>query len=263
MDYSAKIDLIVIIGTSSMLLLASFIILFLFLYQKKRLSQELKMQKVEAEYQHELLVATIDIQESVRKRIALDLHDNIGSLLSVIRLKMYQLNKNTSNPALQESYKETTDMIDDMLETTRTFSRELMSPTLEDFGLAQALENLCTRIHANGILHMDIRIAGEYKRQNLKTELNIFRIAQEILNNILKHAKATEIKLLLICGDKLELQIEDNGNGFIRNDKTPKSSGLGLKSIETRLHLLKATLDYIPNVIKGTKVILKVPVQES
>lgn len=243
-----------------MLLLASFIILFLFLYQKKRLSQELQIQKVEAEYKDELLVATVDTQESERKRIALDLHDNIGSLLSVIRLKMYQLNKNTSDPGLQKSYKETTEMLDDMLETTRTFSRELMSPTLEDFGLAHALENLCTRIHADGIIHTHIQITGEYKRQNLKTELNIFRIAQEILNNILKHAKAKEISLSLTCGDKLELQITDNGNGFIKNEKTAKT-GLGLKSIETRLHLLKGTLDYIPHKIKGTKVILRVPLQ--
>jgi len=244
-----------------MLLLVSFIILFLFLYQKKRLSQELKMQKVEAEYKDELIVATVDIQESERKRIALDLHDNIGSLLSVIRLKMYQLNKNTSNPALQESYRETTDMLDDMLETTRTFSRELMSPTLEDFGLAHALENLCTRIHADGIMHTSIQIVGTYRRQPLKTELNIFRIAQELLNNILKHANATEIKLLLVCSDRLELQIEDNGKGFIKNEKTP-TSGLGLKSIETRLHLLKASLEYIPNLKKGTKVVIRVPLQE-
>lgn len=262
MDYSTKIEFIVIIGTSSMLLLASFIILFLFIYQKKRLSQELKMQKVDAEYKHELLVSAIDVQESERKRIAHDLHDNIGSLLSTLRLRMYQLNKNTTDATLQESYKETTDMVDDMITTTRTFSRELMSPTLEDFGLALALENLCTRIHTDGILNADFEVIGTYKRQDLKTELNIFRIAQEILNNILKHANATEIKLRLVCGDKLELQIEDNGNGFMKTNSTAKQ-GLGLKSIETRLHILKATLDYIPNLKQGTKVVIKVPVQES
>jgi two-component system, NarL family, sensor kinase len=262
MDYSSKIEFIVIIGTSSMLLLACFIILFLFLYQKKRLSQELKMQKVESEYQNELLVATVDIQESERKRIALDLHDNIGSMLSAIRLRMYQLNKSTTDETLQESYKETTDIIDDMLETTRSFSRELMSPTLEDFGLAHALENLCTRIHTGGVLHVDIQVVGEYKRQSLKTELNIFRIAQEILNNIVKHAHASEIRMVLVSGgDMLELRIEDNGDGFIKKEGIGKQ-GLGLKSIQTRLHLLKATLNYFPGEVKGTIAIIKVPVQK-
>jgi signal transduction histidine kinase len=207
----------------------------------KTLNSTLEKQAFELEQQQELLARNINAQEDERRRIAAQLHDDICSKLGVLHLSFHRLRR---TEPIAEKYEEMSEEINDLiattLETTRDISHELVPPTLEGFGLIEALEELCEQIRNTGAV--DIRFEHNINREDISdvsTELNLYRIVQELTNNTLKYAEASFIHLQLIKEDnQILLSYSDNGKGF--DPKSDDANGLGLKNIRNRVKIIGA-----------------------
>jgi len=246
-------------GTVVMLLLVAAIILFLVFYQKKMIQEQVKRQELEIVHQQKMMEAALESQENERRRVAGDLHDSIGAMLSAIRLGLITLGRQMPNPAAIDDTKE---MLDETIGSVRRISRDLMPSTLEKFGLAHAIKELCERFQSTSQLPIHYHEDNEPKPIDPKKELMIFRIVQELLNNAIKHAKSTHISITLRSSDSLQIIVEDDGVGFNldeQNSSNKIEKGLGLFNIENRTRLLNATIEFDKERKKGTRTILTVP----
>jgi len=261
-----NITTVVILGTLAMLLLAITIVAFVFIYQKKLIQRDLKIQKIKAEYQKDLLKATIHAQEKERKRISQDLHDDIGAMLSTIRLSLNGIVKGQSLTDQQTGkIQNTKSLIDETVRNVRRISHDLLPATLEEFGLSHAMEQLLNKIELNTNLQVEYHLDHDLPNLDKLKELALYRITQELCNNIIKHADATKIEVWLTQNnDSLEITVLDDGNGFYdRKEESKSATGLGLKNIESRLSMIEAEINYEPAPIRGTKVQIKTGYQNA
>jgi signal transduction histidine kinase len=207
----------------------------------KSLQQQMETQALEVKQQQDLLERNLALQEEERQRIAAQLHDDICSKLGVLHLTFHRLRRtDTEKEQYAEMCEEINDLIADTLETTRGISHELVPPTLEGFGLLEALDEHCEQIRNTGAV--DIRFEHNITRADLRdvtTELNLFRIVQELTNNSLKYAEASFIQVkLLKTEEEVSLSYSDNGNGFDLEENP--SNGIGLKNIRNRAKIIGA-----------------------
>jgi signal transduction histidine kinase len=203
--------------------------------------------------------ATLESEENERRRLAGDLHDSVGGMISAIRVGLTAIAKHLPEPKIMEQSKL---MLDDTLTSVRRISLDLMPATLEKFGLIAALREICERFQTTTLIPINFVEEGEMRVIEPKQELKIFRIVQELINNAIKHAQATRINVTVSSGDHLNISVDDDGIGFdpsLNNGSTKKSSGLGLYNMESRARLLNARLDFDRQVKKGSKVTLTVP----
>ena len=184
------------------------------------------------------LNSMLEGQEMERKRLSREIHDGIGPLLSTLKMNLGTLddekviNDEKTRANLHEAY----ELIDEISDDLRSISYNLLPKVLLDFGLAEALETLKDKIGSSKNVKISVFVTGLNDRLDQVTELAIYRIFQELINNTLKHAKATKITLQLIHSDnKIRLLYEDNGMGF---SYELTSKGLGLMNIENRIKAL-------------------------
>jgi len=220
--------------------------------QKQILRQQMYNQQLELHHQQDLLQKNLLVQEEERRRIASDLHDEISSKLNVLHLNVHRLRKMEPQ---SHDYDQTVDdinsLISNALDTTRRISHELMPPTLEDFGLIEAVKELGQHVSQSGAAQ--IRFESEATREDIgdaTTELNLFRIIQELISNSLRHGKATQIDVRFLRHDHgIELNYRDNGKGFDLAQTEKK--GLGLRNIESRVRIIGASFQVNSNPGKG------------
>lgn len=253
--------LLFLTGTLGLLFLASTLILFVFVNQKRMLSQRNKLQVLKSSYQQEMLKAAIDAQEKERKRIAEDLHDEVGAMLSLARLNANRACDYSNNETGQKLTLDTIKIIDDTINNVRRISKDLLPSTLEEFGLIQAIEELVTKINASNIVGVKFEYQGEFNNLYSEVELALYRVTQELVNNAIKHAAAEEIDIYLEKNrDHLTLKVSDNGSGFKVEEVNRKSTferGIGLKNIHSRVSMLDGEIKYLPNLPKGTAAMVK------
>ncbi|HTQ66348.1 MAG TPA: ATP-binding protein [Puia sp.] len=238
--------MVLFFGTIGMLALTIGLIVFISFHQRKVIRYQQQLQKMEQDQQKTLLNASIRLQEEERQRIAADLHDDAGPLLATARLYLNEnfvnLDKNTQ---LQSIYN-AKQIIDDTIQLIRNISHSLMPPTLKNFGLESAVNDLFQKISGSGSMNASCRFHEYRERLKSENELIIFRIIQELVNNILKHSNASFIHLTQnTSGNKFFIRIHHDGRGITQIDfeKLNKSNvGLGLKNIQSRLKVLQGKI---------------------
>lgn len=246
------------IATTGMLVLAFAIVFFVLFYQKRMLEAKLRQQAVEQEYQQKMLLASLESQESERRRIAGDLHDSIGAMLSAIRMSMLTIGRKEN--IATEGFTNAKEMIDEVIDSVRRISRDLMPSTLEKFGLSFALKEMCEQYTKVSGIEIDFEEHGELTPLDKTREVMIFRIAQEFINNSIKHAEAQLIRLHISWTNMLRVEISDNGKGFHLDAKIEANKGLGLFNMQNRARLIAGTIDLSSELGKGTKATLLVPI---
>ena len=230
------------IGILIMLSLALAFIVFFNRSQRKILAEQMRIQQLKLEHQETLLYNNIKTQEEERRRIAKDLHDEVGSKLNVIHLNLHRLKKNAAaSPLLEETVSDIFGDINETIDTTRRISHDLLPPTLENFGLADAIKELCDSYQRTSALNMQFdHMQSEDRTIEKMVEVNLFRILQELISNSIKHGQATQVIIRLLASNKeLRLEYQDNGQGF-DPDHLNKKTGLGMQNIESRLQMCKA-----------------------
>lgn len=250
--------ILILVGILGMLILAIAIIVFFLVYQKRLFAQEAALRTIESAYQKDLLQHSFESQEAERKRIAADLHDDIGSLLSATKLYIHQLSPEQTASHHQTLKKETTELLDSAINQVRSISHNLFPPNLEHIGFLQTVQNFCQRIQKINDIQLNFS-HDNITRLTKQQELALYRILQELVNNTLKHAQATQINLsykVLPAG--LTMFYQDNGIGYSINANDNKSKGIGTKSIESRANAINANFQFESTLGQGMSFTLTI-----
>ena len=199
-------------GTMGMLALAIGLVLFIIFHQRRVIRYQLQLKEMEEEQQKILLNASIRWQEEERQRIAADLHDDAGPLLATARLYLNEnLVKQDISTQLQAIYN-AKQIIDDTIQLIRNISHSLMPPTLKNFGLESAVNDLFQKISGSGSMNASSRFHDYRQRLRPEQELLVFRVIQELVNNILKHSNASFIHVTQNYNEyKLFIRVDHDG----------------------------------------------------
>lgn len=199
-------------------------------------------------------------QENERKRLSRDLHDDIGTKLSAIKLYVSSFEHKLEEQKLEEAKKlaeNSGQLIDETMTGIRKMLLNLSPDVLEEFGYATAVEALVNRINETEVIHFNLVMFGLKQGLPKDHELSLYRITQELINNVLKHAQASEVSLQVGYRDeKIILMIEDNGKGF---DVNAHKNGYGLKNLEARTRLLHGKMQIDSQPGKGTGILIEIP----
>ena len=243
---TSPISTVLFLGTLGMLVLTIGLIMFIIFHQRKVIRYQMKLQHMEQEQQQILLKASIHLQEEERQRIAADLHDDAGPLLATARLYLNENLVNQDKGTQLQSIYQARQILDDTIQLIRNISHSLMPPTLKNFGLESAINDMAQKISGSGSINASSRFHDYKDRLKQEKELIVFRIVQELINNILKHSNSSFIHLTQNThGDNFLLRIHHDGRGIVQSDfeKLNKSNiGLGLKNISSRLRVAQGSI---------------------
>jgi signal transduction histidine kinase len=241
-----SVSSVLFFGTIGMLALTIGLIVFISFHQRKVIRYQQQLQQLEQDQQKTLLNASIRLQEEERQRIAADLHDDAGPLLATARLYLNENFVNLDKQTQLQSIYNAKQIIDDTIQLIRNISHSLMPPTLKNFGLESAVNDLFQKISGSGSMNASSRFHDYRERLKPENELIIFRIIQELVNNILKHSNASFIHLTQnTSGQRFFIRLHHDGRGLTQPDfeKLGKSNvGLGLKNIQSRLKVLQGRI---------------------
>lgn len=259
-----EVILILIAGTAMLMLLGVFIVSFLLVYQRKQNKNMLEKEHLKSSFQQELLKTRMEIQEETLNYVSRELHDNVTQVLSFVKLNLGVLGKN-----LEETEKvkinDNRELISQSISDLRNLSKSLSFEHISAIGLVKTLEMEAERINRSGIVNLLLLVDGDVYPLGEQRELVLFRIFQEALNNVLKHAQAANFKISLYYKPQMfNLTIEDDGVGFqpeLLNDK----SGSGLRNIINRAALIgaEAVINSTPGNGCNIKLSLNPLVQET
>lgn len=236
---TSSISFVLFMGTLGMLVLTISLILFIIFHQRKVIRYQLRLQLMEQEQQKILLNASIRLQEEERQRLAADLHDDAGPLLATARLYLNENLVNQDKATQLQSIYQARQILDDTIQLIRNISHSLMPPTLKNFGLESAVNDMFQKISGSGQINASSRFHDYKERLKPEKELIIFRVLQELVNNILKHSNSSFIHLTQnMHNGSCLVRVHHDGRGIVQSDfeKLNKSNiGLGLKNISSRL----------------------------
>ncbi|GLU44592.1 hypothetical protein Musp01_22160 [Muricauda sp. NBRC 101325] len=234
-----------------------------FLYYKNRVKTvQLEVKEAQREQQIISMRSMLEGQEKERTRIARDLHDGLGNLLSSLKVNIGSLQINFDDHNSKKIYGSASQMIDEACTEVRKIAHEMMPQSLKKLGLRKAIEDLVLKMDAIHGFNADFQVYGLEKTFDDNTNVMLFRIVQEALNNIVKYAKANEVTVQITYSDDwFDLTIEDDGVGFDPNH-LKEEKGMGLKSIAFRTEFIGGTFDINSRPGMGTLVTINIPLTE-
>ncbi len=222
---------------------------------KKEQLQKAEVQYLKQEQQNKIFSAMIEGQEKERKRLAIDLHDGLGGRLSGISMNLSKLDKDEPKQYPKKQLQKVIKDIDDSLTELRSIARNMMPETLVKFGLQAALKDYCSSM-TGGNTKVTLQFYGSDKGIIINQQVTMYRVIQELINNAIKHAQATEVLVQFIReGNQVDITVEDNGVGFNKSERLSNtSSGMGLSNLQTRVAYLKGNIDFESEENEGTTV---------
>ncbi|NRB58498.1 MAG: sensor histidine kinase [Winogradskyella sp.] len=219
--------------------------------ESQKLATTLKEQELTA------IDAMIEGQEKERQRIANDLHDDLGGLMATVKLHFNAL-KDKSTPEL---FDKTNSLIDEAYQKVRTVAHAKSSGVIAKQGLLKAVQHMADKISVANKIQIDVLDHGLDQRLENSLELTLFRVIQELVTNVLKHANASEVTIHLTNHeDSINIMVEDNGKGFNPSQITKSNTGMGINSIDKRIEHLDGKLTIESEINQGTTVIVDIPI---
>lgn len=229
-------------------------------YRKRQIQNAANMQYAVMQEQDRATRAVIEAEEKERQRIAADLHDGIGQMMSVAKMNLSTFEHELSfkNDHQKTAFENVMKLVDESCKEIRSVSHQMMPNALLKSGLASAIKEFVEKID-DRIIRITLHTEGLENRLESNTETVLYRIIQECVNNVLKHANAKTLDISVIKDtDGISATIEDNGIGFNIKDRT-KFDGIGLKNIITRVKFLKGSIEFDSENEKGTLVAIHIP----
>lgn len=231
--------LLIIAGTIMFLLLGMFIISFLFFYQRKRTMHIAEQEQLKSAFNQEILTTQIEVQEQTLNHISQELHDNVGQVLSFVKLNL-GTTASMADEQKQRKIDESRDLLAQVITDLRDLSKSLSFQQISQYGLERAIQTEVARVNKSGLIEINLEVSGEPYSLGEQRELVLFRIFQESLNNALKYAYARHLRInLLYAAELFNLTIADDGIGF-STEAAEKNNGSGLRNIESRAALIGA-----------------------
>lgn len=230
-------------------------------FSQKRKLQQLRINELEAEKQLTATEAVLKGEEQERTRLAKDLHDGLGGMLSGIKYSFNTMKGNLiMTPENAQAFERSMDMLDSSIREMRRVAHNMMPEALVKFGLNAALNDFCNDINQTGALQIHYQSIGmDNSVIDQTTSITIYRIIQELINNTLKHAQAKNAIVQVSKNENgISITVEDDGKGFDTSLLT-RSKGIGWSNIQNRVEFLKATMDVQSSADKGTSVQVDIP----
>ncbi len=230
----------------------------IFSFYRRKLKQKAAMDAAKIRYNEQKIRAVIEGQEEEQRRIARELHDGVGQKLAGLKLNWSSLISGTEIKKVWPDYNNLTLLIDETAQEVRTISHQMLPKELEQFGLIPSIESLLEINFKNTGTNTSFSHMGVEERLPYTVELTIYRILQELVSNILKHAHASSIKVeLLKRRDRILLIVEDDGIGM--DLEKMKNGGIGVMNIESRVESVQGRVTFESEQEKGTFVTVNIP----
>jgi len=231
-------------------------------YKHRQKLQQAKIDELETEKQLTATEAVLKGEEQERTRLAKDLHDGLGGMLSGIKFSLNNMKENLiMTPDNVHAFERSIDMLDSSIKEMRRVAHNMMPEVLVKYGLDTALKEYCEEMDHSGILHVNYQSIGMQQATIPQTtSVTIYRIIQELLNNTIKHANAKNVLVQLHQSAQeklLAVTIEDDGNGF-DTELLKQSAGMGWLNIQNRVEFLKGRLDLQSAPGKGTSIMIEI-----
>jgi two-component system, NarL family, sensor kinase len=252
---------IIVISSAFLFVVAIGIIILVLVYQKRQLQYLSEKEQLQTRFDRQILESRLEIQEQTFRNLSQEIHDNIGQVLSLVRMNLGSMEvfKEKNNDELLSTTKL---LVAKVIQDLRDLSKMLNADYVSEIGLNQAIEHELEIINRAGIWESKLSIEGGDYRLGEKKEVVVFRIVQEVLNNIIKHANGNEIfvKLEYLPAEFL-LAIYDNGVGFdLGLMEENKKFGLGIRNMRNRANLIGAEYSIFSTLGSGTQVHLRLPI---
>lgn len=229
-------------------------------YKRNKLRQKAALQATVLKQQELATKAIIQAEENERKRIAGDLHDGVGQMMSAAKMNLSTLKGDISftSPEVEQAFDNAVSLVDDSCKEVRNTSHNIMPNALLKSGLTTAIREFIHKIDQRTI-HVNLFSEGLNERMDSDVETVLYRVVQECVNNVIKHSGANKLDITLIKDDDgISVTVEDNGKGFNVKD-AEKMEGLGLKNIRTRIEYLKGDVEWSSAEGRGTAVMITIP----
>ena len=231
------------------------LVIFFYFSRKKIVKIAVEKKNQELHYQKEILQSVIQTQEEERMRIAQDLHDDISSKLNIVSLNTHLLKTpNLSEAEFEEITNNIVGLTAKALENSRRIAHDLLPPVFEKFGLHAAVEELVLEFSTAKNVQINYENELDFSALEVNKQLHIFRILQELLNNSIRHGKATHISITFVSKNHQNTCIyTDNGVGFNTNSEN-KKRGIGMQNIESRVNFLGGNINVQSEINKGVQI---------
>lgn len=232
-----------------------------YLYKRYRLKQTQEFSKKLLLQKESYLKAIVETQEEERKRIAKDLHDGVGQSLSGIKLAMVSIVTSMPEAYSNEKYKltELSQIVDNTCIEVRSISHQMMPRLLQEDGLIPSIADMLDKSFKLSDIKYNFEHFGMERRLKENIEIGVYRICQELINNIIKHSGATNVNVQLFRNGKIMvLLVEDNGKGFEFQNK--KENGIGLLNISSRVETIHGEFNLEPSPHSGTLATIRIPI---
>jgi two-component system, NarL family, sensor kinase len=230
-------------------------------YRRYKLQQQAKLQTEILKQQELATKGIVEAEENERKRIAGDLHDGVGQMMSAAKMNLSAMEAEIpfANDNQRKVYEKVLTLVDESCKEVRSVSHNMMPNALLKSGLASAIREFINQIDTR-VIKIDLYTEGLNEKLDSNVETVLYRVVQECVNNVIKHAGANHLDISLIKDkDGIAATIEDNGKGFDASDKN-KFEGIGLKNIKTRIEYLKGNVEWNSTIGNGTVVAIHVPI---
>lgn len=255
----------ILAGTFAFVLLGIFILLLIIFYRVRQNKMLIEKEEMKNAFQQTLLQSQLEIQEQTLKNISQEIHDNVGQVLTLAKLNL--ATTSVAEEAASEKIKTSQQLIGKAIQDLRDLSRSLNTDYVEEMGLVRSIEYELELLQKTGSIETELNIEGRMVKFDKQKELILFRIVQEAIHNIMKHADAKKITAAIhFTNDAMQIVIKDNGKGFDLsplNDAGNQSFGLGLRNMNSRATLIGALFSVNSTIGNGTEVVLQLPINET
>lgn len=250
--------MIILAGSLVVIILVVFTMLFFIVFLNKKRKMLLEKQELKVAFEKTILQTKLEIQEQTFTAISQDIHDNVGQILSLVKVQLNILEQQSSqdNAVLTDAKENLSKALTDL----RDIAKGLSSERIRMAGLSAAVAQEAERLNRTGLVHVEFNIMGDEKPTGDQQQLIIFRVIQEALQNIIKHAAAEEVRIALNYeADKLLVLIKDDGKGFNLEAVRRDMPGLGLPHMFSRLQLIGGEASVNSQPGRGTQIRLNIP----
>ena len=257
-----NITVFLLLVTFLILILGGFILTVIFLYRKKQIAYHKELQTIKSEFEKNLLIAQLEMQEQTFQNVSREIHDHICLNLTLAKLNLVTIDHGNKHQ-FTDNINSCVEILGRSIQELSDISHSMNPEIIESNGLITALELEIEKMKKLNLFQINLSINGNPVYMDSQKELFIFRIIQEAFNNVLKHAKAKNVLLHLYYGhDQMNATLEDDGQGFQsttfhENDLVKHHSGL--KNMRKRAQLINGNCDIQSEPGKGTKIKLFVP----
>lgn len=263
MNNEFSIQSVIIVAAIALCLMVPFIVLLGFRIRNRQIVYIKEKQQLEHAYQQEILRSQIEIQQQTLQAVSQEIHDNIGQLLSIVKMQLNIIEESpVSNPHQTQIIK-TNELVSRVIEDLRSLAKGVNPDFVQTYGLAECVRFELERLQNTGLFKTELQITGIPHKLNLAREFIVYRVIQESLNNIIKHAGATAVCIHFNYSDKtLQCVVNDNGRGFDL-DETLKAnastSGSGLRNMQQRVKMINGIMDISGKLNEGACIKITIP----